>query len=124
MAPQCSESTDRAHRMRYAQQMHQGNGAAQQFGNRIGCRLHGHPVGLRGILQTNLELLQIVLAVANRGHEWAHRNVLVRCDNEAVVHVICQQTGHDPGLMHLLRCMHFFSARFDINVSAEHVKAL
>ena len=53
------------------------------------------------------ELVSIVLAVAIWGHEWTHRNVLVHCDNEAVVHVIRQQTSRDPGLMHLLRCMHF-----------------
>ena len=68
------------------------------------------------------ELVPIVLAVAIWGQEWAHRNVLVRCDNEAVVHVIRLHTSRDSGLMHLLRCMHFFSAQFDINVSVEHVR--
>ena len=39
-----------------------------------------------------------------------------------MVHVIRLHTSHDPGLMHLLRCMHYFSAQFDINSSVEHVK--
>ena len=63
-----------------------------------------------------------MLAVAIWGQEWEHKNVLVRCDNEAVVHVIRQQTSRDPGLMHLLRCMHFLGAQFDINVSVERVR--
>ena len=36
------------------------------------------------------ELVPIVLAVAIWNHKWIHRNFLVRCDNEAVVHVIHQ----------------------------------
>ena len=73
-------------------------------------------------VERNKELVPIVLAVAIWGHEWTDRNILVQCDNEVVVHVIRQQTSCNPALIHLLRCMHFLSAWFDINVSVEHVK--
>ena len=36
------------------------------------------------------ELVPIVLEVAIWDHKWIHRNFLVRCNNEAVVHVIHQ----------------------------------
>ena len=67
------------------------------------------------------ELLPIALACAIWGAQWQHRQVLVWCDNMAVVSIMASQTSKDPLIMHLLRCMHFFWALHDISVQAEHI---
>ena len=67
------------------------------------------------------ELLPIALACAIWGEWWQHRQVLVRCDNMAVVNIMASQTSKDTIMMHLLRCMHFFCALHDITIRAEHI---
>ena len=67
------------------------------------------------------ELLPIVLACAIWGTQWQHHQVLVWCDNTAVVSIMASQTSKDSLIMHLLKCMHFFWALHDILVWAEHI---
>ena len=67
------------------------------------------------------ELLPIVLAVAVWGNRWQHKSVLVKCDNMAVVQVVNKQNCRDPHLVHLMRCLHFFSALLDIGIRVEHI---
>ena len=67
------------------------------------------------------ELVPIILAVAIWGDQWLAKHVQFHSDNTAVVAVIKSKSSRDPSIMHLLRCLHFFSARYDITVSAVHV---
>lgn len=67
------------------------------------------------------ELLPIVLACALWGPQWQHKQVLALCDNMAVVQVIAAQTSKESVLMHLIRCLHFFCALYDISLRCEHI---
>ena len=67
------------------------------------------------------ELLPIVLACAMWGPHWEHRRVQVHCDNSAVVQIIHKHSSKDHTILHLLRCLHFFCAAFDINLKARHI---
>ena len=70
---------------------------------------------------TTKELVPIVLAVAVWGRRWAGSHVRVRSDNMAVVEILKARSSRDAGVMHLLRCLHFFCARHDIRISATHI---
>ena len=48
------------------------------------------------------KLLPIMMACAIWGHQWRNQQVLVKCNNMAVVQVITNLTSRDPMLMHLL----------------------
>ena len=67
------------------------------------------------------ELVPIVLAAAIWGRQWAHKHVRVWSDNMAVVHVLHSRTSKDSVIMHLLRCLHFFTAQYDIKLKASHI---
>ena len=67
------------------------------------------------------EMVPVVIAVALWGAAWQSSSVLVRSDNIAVVCAISSGAAKDPLLMHLLRCLHFFLARFDISLVAKHI---
>ena len=60
------------------------------------------------------ELLPIVLAVAMWGRLNMHQHLLD--NNMAVGDIMATKTNRDSEIMHLLRCLHFFTALFDINL--------
>lgn len=70
------------------------------------------------------ELLPIVLACALWGPHWVGKQVLVLCDNAAAVQVLTTHTSRVPRMMHLLRCLHFIVAHFDIKLRAEHLSGV
>ena len=78
------------------------------------------------------ELLPIIMACALWGLRWQHRWALVHCDNMAVVSILKSLTSKDHNIicthtfayMHLLRCLHFFCAIFDISIRAQHVSGV
>ena len=70
---------------------------------------------------TTKELVPIILSVAVWGRELRAQHVLFHSDNAAVVAVIQAGSSRDSGIMHLLRCLHFFSAKHDIRTSAIHI---
>ena len=70
------------------------------------------------------ELLPIVLAGVIWGPNWQHKQVLVLCDNAAVVQILNAKTSKEKTIMHLLRCLHFFCALADIKLRAEHLPGL
>ena len=54
-------------------------------------------------LQTSVKkLIPIMIAVMIWGHKWWGYNVVVNCDNEAVVTVLGSQYSREPHLMHML----------------------
>ena len=67
------------------------------------------------------ELIPIVIAAAIWGRAWTGLVVCCRCDNEAVVAVINKRTSKDAELMHLLRCLVFFEAKFSTRMIATPV---
>ena len=67
------------------------------------------------------ELLPILFAVAIWGKNWRGQRVNCRCDNMAVVAVINAGRAKDRSLMHLLRCLFFWTAHYSIHLRASHV---
>ena len=67
------------------------------------------------------EMLPVVIAVAIWGQSWEQSMLLVRSDNMSVVHALSAGTAKDSQLMHLLRCLHFFTASYQIGLFAKHI---
>ena len=67
------------------------------------------------------ELVPIVLAIVVWGYQLARKDILVKSDNLNVVTAINKGSCREAMVMHLLRCMWFFVAQFDIRVVAEHL---
>ena len=55
------------------------------------------------------------------GCELAKHSVCVQCDNFSVVAAIKKGAARDNTVMHLLRCLWFFIAHYDILLIPEHV---
>ena len=68
------------------------------------------------------ELIPVVIAAAIWGRNWESSHIRVRSDNSAVVAIINGGYSRDTEVMHLMRCLHFLSARYDFRLSAEHIK--
>ena len=68
------------------------------------------------------EMVPVVIGVALWGQGWAKSTLLVRSDNMAVVHALTSGAAKDPLLMHLLRCLHFYTASHQIGIQARHVQ--
>ena len=60
-----------------------------------------------------MELLLIVITAAIWGTKWAGCTVGSNCDNEAVVLVINSGHCEHELMMHLVRCLFFFVARYN-----------
>lgn len=67
------------------------------------------------------ELLPIIVAVAIWGPQWAGLSVLCHCDNEGVVAAVKGGYCKDPALAHMLRCLFFLEAKFDVLLTARHI---
>ena len=64
------------------------------------------------------------MAIAVWGAQWQASTVLVRSDNAAVVAALTAGAAKDAILMHLLRCLHFFLAQFDIQLVARYLPGI
>ena len=67
------------------------------------------------------ELLPIVMSCAIWGRDWASRTATMHCDNLGVVSLVNSGYSRVPQIMHLLRCLFFIRARFQLDVWAVHV---
>ena len=67
------------------------------------------------------EMVPVVIAVAIWGPRWSGSAIQAFTDNIAVVCALSAGTARDPLLMHLLRCLHFFTAHFRIVICAQHI---
>ena len=67
------------------------------------------------------ELVPIMLACAVWGPQMARKTVLFQCDNMGVVAAVQKGTCKEQHAMHLLRCLWFFTAYYDIAISIEHI---
>ena len=67
------------------------------------------------------ELLPIVVAVAVWGHQRQGRTIHCLCDNAAVVAIIRSGSSKDRSAMHLLQCLFFFTARYQVVLASAHI---
>ena len=79
------------------------------------------PLAWRSLNICVLELYPIMAAVHIWGRVWANTNVCFFTDNEALVHVITNQTSREPHIMALLRPLVLACLRFNINFVARHI---
>lgn len=70
---------------------------------------------------TRKELIPIILAAAIWGHQWSRKTIVAQCDNLAVVEVLNRGYSREPDIMHLMRCLFFFSAHFHFRVITKHI---
>ena len=70
---------------------------------------------------TAKELLPIVLACAVWGRRWVGQVVRVSCDNTGTVAVVNSGYSRSPQIMHLLRCLFFIRAHFQLEMWACHI---
>ena len=68
-----------------------------------------------------MELLPIVIAAAIWGPKWAGFTVRSNCHNEAVVSVINSGCCEHELMMHLMRCLLFFAAKYNFVLVAKHI---
>ena len=71
-----------------------------------------------------MELLPIVIAAAIWGPKWAGCTVRSNCDNEAVVWVINSGRCEHELMMHLVRCLFFFAAKYNFVLVAKHIPGI
>ena len=67
------------------------------------------------------ELLPIIMAVAIWGKVWRGKTVRCVCDNAAVVTILNSGKSRNDLVMHLMRCLFFFLARFNVFLFAVHL---
>ena len=70
---------------------------------------------------TAKELIPIVLACVGWGSRWVGQVVRVNCDNTGAVSVVNSGYSVAPQIMHLLRCLLFIRAHFQLEVWACHI---
>ena len=64
------------------------------------------------------ELVPTIISSAAWGRSWAKKRIEVKCDNQSLVIAINKGTARDSFIMHLLCCLWFFTALFDIDITA------
>ena len=67
------------------------------------------------------ELVPIVLSCAVWGPLLPRKILEFKCDNQGLVEAINKGSSKEPVVMHLLRCLWFFSAFFEITIRAAHI---
>jgi len=66
----------------------------------------------------------MVIAVALWGKKWKGHTILLRSDNMATVNIFNSGTSHNSEAMHLMRCLAFIQARWQVSVIAEHIPGI
>jgi len=67
------------------------------------------------------ELVPIVLSCAVWGPLVPGKSIEFKCDNKGLVDAINKGSSEEPMVMHLLRCLWFFSAFFEVRISVSHI---
>lgn len=70
------------------------------------------------------ELLPIIVAAAIWGQEWKGETVLCHCDNQAVVAVMNGGYCKDTAMAHMLRCLFYLEAKYEMRLTSVHVPGL
>ena len=61
------------------------------------------------------------MACAVWGKNWRGQTIKCICDNAAVVAIINSGRSKDKFAMHILRCLFFFTAHFNLSLFAQHL---
>ena len=69
----------------------------------------------------HMEMVNIVVALKAFGPMWTGKRILVKCDNEAVVHVLSAGRTKDPYLAACARNVWYLAAQYDTDMSYVHV---
>ena len=67
------------------------------------------------------ELVPIIISCAVWGPLLQKSSTKFHCDNQGLVACINKGSSKDTMVMHLLRCLWFFTAEFDIHITATHI---
>ena len=67
------------------------------------------------------ELTPVVMATVVWGQKWTGQSLLIRSDNMATVAIINSGTSHNSEAMHLVQCLTFIAAKFQLTISAVHI---
>ena len=70
----------------------------------------------------HLEMLNVMVAFRTWGHDWENLKVKVFCDNYAVVNILNNGRTRDPFLSACARSIWLVQAKFNIQVSVEHIQ--
>ena len=70
------------------------------------------------------ELIPILLSCTVWGPKLSQTRVLFQCDNLSLVSAISKGSSKETYVMHLLRCLWFFVAYFDVDMHVEHIAGL
>ena len=95
-------------------------GVELTFPQDYGFSLNGPGHGQITTFITAKEMLPIVLAVAVWGGQWQGKTVRCWCDNAAVVAAVKSGWCKNKHAMHLLRCLYFFQAAYQVKLMTEH----
>ena len=67
------------------------------------------------------EFMPVLIATLIWGHKRKGHNVLIYCDNEAVVFVLNKHYSRDSYLAHMLHTLLFIEAHFQFQIKAAHI---
>ena len=68
------------------------------------------------------EMIPVIIATALWGSLWSQYRVNILSDNTSVVSAITSRTSRDsPHMAHLLRCLFFFEAHYDCELTSDHI---
>ena len=70
------------------------------------------------------EMVPIVLSCVVWRQQLSQKTVLLQCDNMGVIAVVKKGSSKEAPVMHLLRCLWFFVAQYNINLCIEHIAGI
>ena len=70
------------------------------------------------------EMVPIMLSCATWGPNLSKKSVCFQCDNSSVVVALQKGSAKEQTVMHLLRCLWFFVAYYDIHLVATHIPGI
>ena len=95
--------------------MRRAHGVVLLSGMANGSKLAGKISRSSWILQLRAKkMLPIAVAAAIWGKEWRGCTIEFNCDNEAVVHSFMAGSCKEKNMAHMLRCLFFIEAKFNL----------
>ena len=95
------------------------NGLGACFGNKVYAL--PLPVGFMNLHITQLEMLNVVVALKVWANIWANKRIKISCDNLAVVEILKSGKTRDPFLATCARNIWLITAMFNIDIIIIHV---
>ena len=95
-------------------------GCGAQFGDHI----YAWPAKWATVGIMAKELVPIVIGCAVWGPLLVKKVTELKCDNLGLVNAISKGSSMDEMIMHFLRCLWFFTAFFNIRVTATHIRGV